>query len=168
MAILEETRTDVRNVDLQIHKIYSEVETPKYESPGSAGFDMRAYLTNESGFDSGSFVLKAGERGKIPTGLKVIIPQGYEMQIRPRSGLAFKHGISLTNTPGTIDSDYRGEVQILIINHGKEDFVIEHGMRIAQAVMAPVYQAQFTEISEMPNEENNHRGEGGFGSTGTK
>lgn len=168
MTTLEANRTEVKTVDLRIHKIYPDIETPKYESPGSAGFDMRAYLTADSGFESGTFVLKAGERSKIPTGLKVIIPQGYEMQIRPRSGLAYKHGISLTNTPGTIDSDYRGEVQILIINHGKEDFVIEHGMRIAQAVMAPVYQAEFIEISEMPNESGNHRGEGGFGSTGTK
>ena len=96
----------------------------------------------------------------------MVIPQGFEVQIRPRSGLAFKHGISLTNTPGTIDSDYRGELQILIINHGDEDFVIKHGERVAQAVIAPVWQAEFIEISELPEESDNTRGVGGFGSTG--
>lgn len=160
---------------LEIHKLHADVETPKYESPGSAGFDLRAFITKENAAEGklelnadGSFTLKAGERAKIPTGLKFVIPQGFEVQIRPRSGLAFKKGISLTNTPGTIDSDYRGEIQILIINHGKEDFVINSGDRIAQAVIAPVWQAEFIEISAMPDETNNLRGEGGFGSTGTK
>lgn len=158
-------------VDLQIFKMFAEVQTPKYESKGSAGFDLRAHLYADCGLTfeaDGSFVLKAGKRAKVPTGLKFVIPQGYEVQIRPRSGLAFKKGISLTNTPGTIDSDYRGEIQILMINHGEEDFVINNGERICQAVLAPVYQASFVEINEMPTEVDNERGAGGFGSTGTK
>lgn len=161
----------VKTVPLQILKLDSSVQTPKYESKGSAGFDLRAFLNADSGLElnaDGSFTLKAGTRSKIPTGLKFVIPQGYEVQIRPRSGLAYKKGISLTNTPGTIDSDYRGEIQILIINHGKEDFTINNDDRIAQAVIAPVWQADFNEITAMPDETDNSRGEGGFGSTGTK
>ena len=96
----------------------------------------------------------------------MVLPAGYELQIRPRSGLAFKYGISLTNSPGTIDCDYRGEIQILIINHGDEEFIINHGDRIAQAVLAPIYQASFTEINELPEEAENTRLAGGFGSTG--
>jgi len=154
---------------LQIFKINPGVQTPAYESPGSAGFDLRAFFEHCDEFNAGeAFVLKAGSRAKIPTGLKLVIPHGYELQIRPRSGLAFKHGISLTNTPGTIDSDYRGELEILIINHGDKDFEINQGDRIAQAVLAPVVQADFSEISEMPHESDNQRAEGGFGSTGVK
>lgn len=151
----------ITKVKLEIYKIYPEVETPAYASQGSAGFDLRAFIPQER-----QIILKAKSRTKIPTGLKFVIPEGYEVQIRPRSGLAFKNGISLTNTPGTIDSDYRGEIQVLIINHGDEDFEINHGDRIAQAVIAPVYQADFIEINQMPGEENNTRGAGGFGSTG--
>lgn len=171
--VVEEVAT--KRVPLEIFKLFTEVETPKYESPGSAGFDLRAFIAPDHAKENklelnadGSFTLKAGERAKIPTGLKFIIPVGYEVQIRPRSGLAFKKGVSLTNTPGTIDSDYRGEIQILIINHGKEDFVINHGDRVAQAVIAPVWQADFQELNAMPDENNNLRGEGGFGSTGVK
>lgn len=159
---------------LQIYKLVDQVQTPRYESAGAAGFDIRAYFWNQDEWgagslnDSFSFTLKAGERAKIPTGLKMVIASGYELQVRPRSGLAFKNGISLTNTPGTIDSDYRGELQILIINHGTEDFVIRNGDRIAQGVLAPVIQADFELITEMPNEANNLRGVGGFGSTGVK
>ena len=161
------TETQVRTSPLQILKMNSEVQTPFYASKGAAGFDIRAFWdeTNTE-FSGDSFVLKAGERAKVPTGLKMIIAEGYELQIRPRSGLAFKHGISLTNTPGTIDSDYRGELQILMINHGKEDFVINKQDRIAQAVLAPVTIAEFVEISELPEENDNDRGQGGFGSTG--
>lgn len=151
-----------QKINLQILKLDPRVETPAYATPGSAGFDLRAFIP-----DQAAIVLKAnGGRDKISTGLKVIIPEGFEMQIRPRSGLAFKNGISLTNTPGTIDSDYRGELQILIINHGAEDFVINHNDRIAQAVIAPVWQANFIEIIEMPGESSNQRGSGGFGSSG--
>lgn len=154
----------VNKIQLQIFKMEDGVKTPFYASSGSAGFDLRAFLPSGE-----KMTVKAnGGKAKIPTGLKMVIPDGFELQIRPRSGLAFKHGISLTNTPGTIDSDYRGEIQILMINHGEEDFVVEHDERVAQAVIAPVWQAEFAEITEMPSEENNERGAGGFGSTGVK
>ena len=162
MAIQEKTLGN-KTVDLQILKMHPDVETPFYATSSSAGFDLKAFIPEEK-----EIVLKAGTRDKIATGIKMVIPQGFEVQIRPRSGLAFKHGISLTNTPGTIDSDYRGEIQILIINHGNEDFVIKHGERIAQAVIAPVWQANFIEIAELPEETDNNRGTGGFGSTGKR
>jgi dUTP pyrophosphatase len=152
----------VNKIKLEILKMETGVQTPSYASSGSAGFDLRAYLPSGE-----SITIKAnGGRAKIPTGLKMVIPEGFELQIRPRSGLAFKHGISLTNTPGTIDSDYRGEIQILMINHGEEDFVVNHDDRVAQAVIAPVWQADFVEIKELPEETANERGAGGFGSTG--
>lgn len=158
------TKSQLNKVNLEILKLDPRVETPFYASAGSAGFDLRAFIPEES-----EIILKAnGGRAKVSTGLKFVIPEGYEVQIRPRSGLAFKNGISLTNTPGTIDSDYRGEIQILMINHGAEDFVVKHGERIAQAVIAPVWQAEFIEIAELPAEATNQRGAGGFGSTGTK
>ncbi len=144
---------------ISIVKLHPDVETPSYASAGSAGFDLRAFI-------DGNIVIPAQGRARVSTGLQMIIPEGFELQIRPRSGLAFKNGISLTNTPGTIDSDYRGEIQILVINHGEEDFTISNGDRIAQAVLAPVWQAQFQVISELPSENDNSRGSGGFGSTG--
>ncbi len=157
---MTQTLNKVNQIDLQILRLDSQVELPAYASAGSAGFDLKA-------FTSEIITVQAnGGRAKVPTGLQFVIPEGFEVQIRPRSGLAFKAGISLTNTPGTIDSDYRGEIQILIINHGKEDFIINNGDRIAQAVIAPVWQARFIEISELPSENNNQRGAGGFGSTG--
>lgn len=157
---MTQTLSKTQQVDLQILKLNPAVETPAYASSGSAGFDLKAFIDAE-------IILPAnGGRAKVPTGLVFVIPEAFEVQIRPRSGLAFKSGISLTNTPGTIDSDYRGEIQILIINHGQEDFVIKPGDRIAQAVIAPVWQARFIEIAELPNENSNQRGAGGFGSTG--
>ncbi len=131
---------------------------PVYESRNAAGIDIRAAVKTP-------FVIKAGERALIPTGLKMAIPNGYEAQIRPRSGLAIKNGISLVNSPGTIDADYRGEVKIIIINHGAEDFEINHGDRIAQMVIAPVTQVQIVQVDSLDATE---RGEGGFGSTGVK
>ncbi len=158
------TKPQVNKINLEIFKLDERVETPFYASSGSAGFDLRAFIPEEQ-----EITIKANAgRAKISTGLKFVIPEGFEVQLRPRSGLAFKNGISLTNTPGTIDSDYRGEIQVLMINHGTEDFIVKHGERIAQAVIAPVWQADFIEIAEMPSEENNQRGAGGFGSTGTK
>ena len=106
-----------------------------------------------------------GERALIPTGLAMALPDGYEAQIRPRSGLALKYGVSLVNTPGTIDADYRGEIGVILINHGHEPFVIERGMRIAQMVIAPYTRAQFSEVIDLPTTQ---RGQGGFGSTGTQ
>lgn len=131
---------------------------PSYESDEAAGMDIRAALTEPK-------TLEPGERDLIPTGLQMALPHGYEAQIRPRSGLAYKQGITMLNSPGTIDSDYRGEVKVLAINHGEEPFVVKHGDRIAQMVIAPVYQPQIEETETLPE---SNRGEGGFGSTGVK
>ena len=139
------------------------IALPSYETAGAAGADLRANLLPE---DRGSgFTIYPMQRAVIPTGLCVEIPEGFEMQIRPRSGLALKHGISLPNTPGTIDADYRGPLGVLLINFGQEPFLIGHGTRIAQAVIAPVVQARF-EIAQELGE--TLRGQGGFGSTGTQ
>jgi dUTP pyrophosphatase len=134
---------------------------PGYETPGAAGADLRANLRPED--RAAGLVLAPMQRAIVPTGLRVEIPQGYEMQIRPRSGLALKHGISLPNTPGTIDSDYRGPLGVLLINLGAEPFTVNHGERIAQAVIAPVVQAGFALAEDLSQ---TARGEGGFGSTG--
>ncbi len=131
---------------------------PAYETAGAAGADLRANFP-----DRAPRTLAAGERALIPTGLRVEIPEGYEMQLRPRSGLALKHGLSLPNTPGTIDSDYRGPLGVILINLGQEPVTISHGDRIAQAVVVPVLQARF-ELTETLSE--TERGTGGFGSTG--
>ena len=131
-------------------------ELPAYQSLGASGFDVRAQLTSD-------LELSPGERALIPTGLAFEIPLGFEIQARPRSGLAIKSGISLVNTPGTIDADYRGEVKIIVINHGTESFMIKDQDRIAQLVLCPIFQAQF-ELTE--NLSSTERGAGGFGSTG--
>jgi len=138
-----------------------DVALPSYETHGAAGADIRANLRPEDR-DSG-FTLAPMQRAIVPTGLRVEIPEGFEMQIRPRSGIALKHGISLPNTPGTIDSDYRGPLGVLLINFGAEPYTIAHGERIAQAVIAPVIQARY-EVTEVLGE--TLRGAGGFGSTG--
>jgi dUTP pyrophosphatase len=134
------------------------LDLPAYETPGAAGMDIRAAVP-----DGQPVSIRPGKRALIPTGLVFEIPPGYEVQVRPRSGLALKHGVTCLNTPGTIDSDYRGEVQVLLINHGDERFVVERGMRIAQLVVAPVVQAavEARELASMTE-----RGTGGFGSTG--
>ncbi len=131
---------------------------PAYETAGSAGMDLRAAVA-----DGEEIVLKPGQRILVPTGLIFELPDGYEAQIRPRSGLAFKHGITCLNTPGTIDSDYRGEIKVLLINLGQEPFHITRGMRVAQAVIAPAPQVQ---IIETENVTETIRGIKGFGSTG--
>ena len=130
-------------------------ELPKYESDVASGFDVRACLKE-------SVLLHVGERTLIPTGLSFEIPRGYEIQVRPRSGLALKHGISLLNTPGTIDSDYRGEIKIILINHGKDLFKISDQDRIAQLVLCPV---SFASIIEVKTLSETKRGSKGFGST---
>ncbi len=127
---------------------------PSYATPGAAGMDVVA---------AEDLDLAPGQRHAVATGFRVAIPEGYEIQVRPRSGLAFKHGISVPNTPGTIDSDYRGELKILLINHGAETFAIRRGERIAQLVPAAVTLAAFDEVEQL---EDTHRGAGGFGSTG--
>ena len=131
---------------------------PSYETHGAAGMDLRAAIG-----ESEPLTLKPGERALVPSGFIFEIPDGFEAQIRPRSGLAFKHGITCLNTPGTIDSDYRGEVKVLLNNLGQDDFTITRGMRIAQMVVAPVTQVRVEEIGETSS---TARGAGGFGSTG--
>lgn len=131
---------------------------PNYETAGAAGADLRANFP-----DRKAVTLAPGARSVIPTGLRVEVPQGFEMQVRPRSGLALKQGVSLPNTPGTIDSDYRGSLAVILINHGQDTVTIEHGDRIAQAVIAPVVQATFQLVEDLSETE---RGQGGFGSTG--
>lgn len=129
---------------------------PEYETPLAAGMDIRAAL-------DAPVIIKPGERALVGTGLQMAIPKGYEAQIRPRSGLAIKHGITMLNAPGTIDADYRGEIKVIVINHGQEDFVVKYGDRIAQMVIAPVHQFPVEEANDLDDTE---RGEGGFGSTG--
>jgi len=132
---------------------------PAYETAGAAGADLRANLP-----DKGAINLAPGARALIPTGLRMEIPSGFEVQIRPRSGLALKQGLTLLNTPGTIDSDYRGPVGVIMINHGQDPVTITHGMRIAQMVVAPVVQMGFALVDALSD---SSRGAGGFGSTGT-
>ncbi|MFO0110149.1 MAG: dUTP diphosphatase [Alphaproteobacteria bacterium] len=131
---------------------------PAYATTHSAGMDLMAAIADP-------ITLAPGERKLIPTGIAIALPDGFEAQVRPRSGLALKHGLSIVNAPGTVDADYRGEVGVLLINLGQENFTIERGMRIAQMVSAPYSRARFTEVLELPSSE---RGEGGFGSTGTR
>ena len=138
-----------------------EIALPDYETVGAAGADLRANL---AALDrANGLTLAPGERALVPTGLAMEIPRGFEVQIRPRSGLALKHGISIPNSPGTIDEDYRGPVGVILINLGQEPFTIGHGDRIAQMVVAPVVQATFETATELSETK---RGAGGFGSTG--
>lgn len=132
-------------------------EIPTYQSVGASGFDVRAQLEGKN------LILKKGERALVPTALSFEIPLGYEIQARPRSGWAAKQGLTVLNTPGTIDADYRGEVKVILINLGQEDVIIQDQDRCAQLVIAPVLQAQFEVVNELSNTD---RGAGGFGSTG--
>ena len=133
---------------------------PSYETAGAAGADLRA---NFPASERGGLMIEAGARALVSTGLRLEIPLGYEVQIRPRSGLALKHGITLPNSPGTIDSDYRGPLGVILLNAGDQPFIVNHGDRIAQMVVAPVVQARFELVAELGE---TARGEGGFGSTG--
>lgn len=149
------------NVPLKLMRIAGSdmsVPLPAYETSGAAGADLRANLP-----DGQAVTLAPHARALIPTGLAMAVPEGFEVQVRPRSGLALKHGIALVNSPGTIDSDYRGEVGVIVLNTSADLFEVTHGMRIAQMVLAPVVQGAFHEV-EMLNETD--RGAGGFGSTG--
>ncbi|MAW79111.1 MAG: dUTP diphosphatase [Parvularcula sp.] len=132
------------------------LDLPRYETALAAGCDVRAAVTEP-------LTLRPGERFMVPTGIAIAMPPGWEAQMRPRSGLAAKHGISCVNSPGTIDADYRGELKVILINHGQEDFTINRGDRIGQMVFAPVFQAAFEEVDEL---DETVRGSGGFGSTG--
>ncbi len=136
---------------------FGDLPLPKFETALAAGADLRAALDAD-------MVLAPGARALVPTGFAMALPAGYEAQIRPRSGLAYKHGITCLNTPGTIDADYRGEVKVLLINHGTEPFTITRGERIAQMVIAPITQPDFIRVETL---DNTARGTGGFGSTGT-
>ena len=131
---------------------------PSYETSEAAGMDLRAAVPEDA-----PLTLKPGARELVPTGFAMAIPPGFEAQIRPRSGLALKHGLSLVNAPGTIDSDYRGEIKIILINQGDEDFEISRGMRIAQMVIAPILQVAIEPVTSL---DDTARGAGGFGSTG--
>lgn len=142
----------------RISNEFSDVELPSYLTEGSAGMDIRAAIKDEMLLQPGKVVL-------VPTNISVEIPKGYEIQVRPRSGLAANHSIGILNSPGTIDSDYRGEVKIIMMNFGDEPFVIHRGDRIAQLVVSKVYQAK---VIETNNLNSSQRGEGGFGHTGKK
>ena len=145
-------------VKILIKKTNKEVTIPKYKTDGSSGVDLSAFLDKE-------VVIKPNSSELIPTGLQVAIPEELEIQIRPRSGLAAKESIGVLNSPGTIDSDYRGELKIILFNHGKEDFIINNGDRIAQMVLVPILKMEFEEVDSLPD---TIRGQGGFGSTGKK
>ena len=134
---------------------------PHYATAGAAGADLRANFPPE--LRAGGVVVQPGGRALVPTGLRLAIPAGFEVQIRPRSGLALKHGITLPNSPGTIDSDYRGPLGVILMNAGDAPFAVRHGERIAQMVLAPVVHAQFDLVAQLPE---TGRGSGGFGSTG--
>ena len=139
---------------VKLKKLHKEAIIPKYQSQFAAGFDLHSLKDYE---------IKPKERVLVQTGLAMEIESGYELQIRPRSGLALKHGITVLNTPGTVDSDYRGEIMVLLINHSDETFIIKQNERIAQGVIQKIIQASFVEVEEL---EKTQRGEGGFGSTG--
>lgn len=136
----------------------ADLPLPHYETAGAAGLDLLAAVAGDQ-----PLVLKPSARALVPTGLMIAVPPGYEAQVRPRSGLALKQGVTLVNAPGTIDSDYRGEIGIILINHGTDDVVVTRGMRIAQLVIAPVVRAEWVEMDVL---DESARGSGGFGSTG--
>ena len=144
--------------EILIKRLSKEVPLPKYETDGSSGLDLAAYIDK-------NIEIKPGKSGVIPTGLSVAIPKNFEIQIRPRSGLAAKNQISVLNTPGTIDADYRGELKVILINLSEKSFIVEKGLRIAQMVLCPVVKAKLKEVKSL---ENTKRGSGGFGSTGIK
>lgn len=153
----------VHSIELKIKKLEhfdNNLPLPKYETTGAAGADLRASMPNQE-----NMTIAPGKRVLVPTGLSYEIPEGYEVQVRPRSGMSLKTNLLIVNSPGTIDCDYRGEIKIIIGNFGDEDAVIEHGDRIAQMVIAPVTQATLVETSTLSETD---RGAGGFGSTGKK
>ncbi|MDB9802744.1 dUTP diphosphatase [Pelagibacteraceae bacterium] len=144
--------------EILIKRLSKNITLPKYETDGSSGMDLAANIND-------NIEIKPGKSEIIPTGLAVAIPKNFEIQIRPRSGLAAKNQISVLNTPGTIDADYRGEIKVILINLGNKSFVVEKGSRIAQMVLCPIIKANIKEVETL---ENTKRGSGGFGSTGVK
>ena len=150
-----------KKVEIKIQRIdelYLDIPLPEYATQGSSGLDIRAAVENE-------LIISAGKVGLIPTNIRVEIPEGFEIQVRPRSGLAAKYGIGILNSPGTIDSDYRGEIKVILFNFGSEDFIIKRGDRIAQIVIAKIYKANFIETDGLNQSKRN---DGGFGHTGSK
>jgi len=143
-------------IKVLVKKLNLKAELPKFKTEGSSGMDLMALIENP-------ITIKPQNSALIPTGLSIAIPEDTEVQIRPRSGLAAKSSISVLNTPGTIDSDYRGEIKIILFNHGKEEFTVNNNDRIAQMILMPVLKAEFEEVEELPK---TIRGSGGFGSTG--
>ena len=143
-------------VKILVKKFDKNIKLPTYKTSGSSGMDLVAYIKNK-------ITINPGKTAMIPTGIAVAIPKNYEIQIRPRSGLAAKKGISVLNTPGTVDADYRGEIKIILINLGKKLFVVKSGDRIAQMILCPVTKGKFKEVRKLPK---TIRGKGGFGSTG--
>ena len=143
-------------VKVLIKKLNSAVKLPSYKTEGASGMDLMAFIDKPVN-------LRSNTSSLIPTGISLAFSDNYEVQIRPRSGLAAKHNITVLNTPGTIDSDYRGEIKVIIYNHGKEDFIINNGDRIAQMILTPVLKIELEETKELPE---SIRGKGGFGSTG--
>ena len=143
-------------VKVLVKKLDPKVELPKYKTEGSSGLDLMAFIDNPIKISPNTSAL-------IPTGISVAISNDLEIQIRPRSGLAAKSSVTVLNTPGTIDSDYRGEIKIILFNHGKEDFIIKNKDRVAQMILVPIIKIEFEEVDELPN---TIRGSGGFGSTG--
>ena len=144
--------------EILIKRLSKDVSLPKYETVGSSGVDLAANVSE-------NIEIKPGQTEIIPTGLAVSIPKNFEIQIRPRSGLAAKNQITVLNTPGTIDADYRGEIKVILINHGNKNFIIEKGLRIAQMVVCPIIKANLKEVETL---DETHRGSSGFGSTGIK
>ena len=143
-------------VKVLVKKLHPKVQLPSYKTEGSSGMDLMAFIENSVKITSNSSAI-------IPTGISLAIPNDVEIQIRPRSGLAAKSNISVLNTPGTIDSDYRGEIKVILFNHGKSDFLVKNGDRIAQMVLVPILKIDFLEVDDLPE---TIRGDGGFGSTG--
>ena len=143
-------------IKVLVKKLKPSVKLPSYKTDGASGMDLMAYIDK-------SIELKPGESCLVPTGLSVAFPKEYEIQIRPRSGLAAKESIGVLNSPGTIDSDYRGEIKIILFNHGSKDFIINNGDRVAQMVLVPILKMELEEVDNLPD---TLRGEGGFGSTG--
>ena len=141
-----------------IKRLSKEIPLPKYETKGASGLDLSANISSSINIDP-------GEKEIIPTGIAVSVPEGFEIQIRPRSGLAAKHNVTVLNTPGTIDADYRGELKVILINLSSKSFLVKNGARIAQMVLCPIVKANLKEVKTL---EDTKRGSGGFGSTGTK
>lgn len=161
MSKADEDRSDIlRMPTIAVKRLAhgKELALPRYETALAAGADVRAALPADE-----PLTLAPGTRAMVPTGIAIALPPGWEAQMRPRSGLAAKYGIACVNSPGTIDADYRGELKVILINHGTEDFVIQRGDRIGQLVVAPVWQAHFEDVDALDETE---RGAGGFGSTG--